>query len=228
MPNIGRRQAANAAKVEKKTYAPAEALAALRAMRHARFDESAEVHVRLGIDPKQGEQQVRGTVTLPHGTGKAKRVAVFAEGERELEARQAGADLVGGKELVEKIRQRGSADFDVAVATPDMMRELAQIAKILGPQGLMPSPKNETVTPNVGKAVTELKRGKVAFKNDDTGNVHQALGKLSFTDAQLLENLSAFLDALKRAKPASAKGVYLKAATLTTTMGPGVPIALAS
>lgn len=226
MPKQGKRHAANVAKVEKKTYSPAEALKVLRGMAPARFDEAVELHVRLGIDPKQGDQQVRGTVSLPHGVGRQKRVAVFAEGEAELKAKEAGADIVGGKELIDKIRTTGVCDFDVAIATPEIMKELTQIAKVLGPKGLMPSPKNETVTPNVGKAVAEVRQGKVAFKNDDTGNIHQIVGRLSFDDAQILENVSAFHDALRRAKPASSKGTYVKSATLTTTMGPGLPMAL--
>lgn len=228
MPNIGKRLAANAAKVDKKkVHATEEALKVLKGLQHAKFDESVELHIRLGIDPKQGEEQVRGTVTMPHGVGKPKRVAVFAQGEKEVEAKQAGADIVGGKELIDKIRTSGTIDFDVAVATPDMMKDLAMIAKILGPKGLMPSPKNETVTPNVAKAVAEVKKGKIAFRNDDTANIHQVVGKVSMDDAAILENLNTFVDALKRAKPASAKGTYFKSATLTTTMGPGLLISIA-
>lgn len=226
MPNTGKRYTANKAKVEKKLYAISDAINLLKGLGKAKFDESVELHLNLGIDPKQGDQQVRGTVVLPHGVGKTKRVAVFADGARELEAKEAGADLVGGKELIEKIRQTGSIDFDVAIATPDMMKELAGIAKILGPKGLMPSPKNETVTPNVAKAVKEIKGGKIAFKNDDTANVHQLVGKISFTPEQLTENINTFMDALKRAKPPSSKGAYIKSATLTSTMGPGVRITL--
>lgn len=220
----GKRYAANAAKIEKKNYDVAEAIELLKKMKSAKFDESVEVHIRLGIDTKQGDQQVRGTVTLPHSIGKTKRVAVFAEGEAEIEAKKAGADLVGGKELIDKIRTSGKSDFDVAVATPEMMKELAGIAKILGPRGLMPSPKNETVTKNVGKTVAELKLGKVAFKNDDTANIHQMIGKISAPTNDLADNFNAFIDALKRAKPSSSKGTYLKSATLTTTMGPGINI----
>ena len=226
MPNAGKRYKANKAKVTKKSYTSEEAIALLKSLEKAKFDESVELHLRLGVDPKQGDQQVRGTVTLPYGVGKTKRVAVFAHGDKEIEAKQAGADLVGGKELIDKIRQTEKCEFDVAVATPEMMKELAGVAKILGPKGLMPSPKNETVTPNVAKAVQELKKGKIAFKNDDTGNVHQAIGKLSQPNEQVLSNLSTFVEALKRAKPASSKGIYLRNATLTTTMGPGVAIAL--
>jgi len=227
MLNTGKRYVASKTKITEKTYSPSSAIALIREMARAKFDESIELHIRLGIDPKQGEQQVRATVVLPHGVGRVKRVAVFAEGGKELEAKEAGADLVGGKELIDKIRTTNVINFDVAIATPDMMRELSSIAKILGPKGLMPSPKNETVTPNVGRAVKEIKGGKIAFKNDDTGNIHQVIGKVSFDDAKILENLAAFVEALRRAKPASAKGVYLKTATLTTTMGPGIPIVLA-
>lgn len=227
MLKTGKRHTINKAKIEKRNYAPAEAVTLLKQLKKAKFDESVELHVRLGINPKQGDEQVRGTVSLPHGVGKIKRIAVFAEGEKELEAKEAGADIIGGKELIDKIRQTGAADFNIAIATPEMMKDLAGIAKILGPKGLMPSPKNETVTPNVGRAVTEIKKGKIAFKNDDTGNVHQIIGKISFSDEQIIENLNAFLEALKRAKPAASKGVYLKSATLTTTMGPGVPVTLA-
>lgn len=222
MQKLGKRHATNMAKIEKRIYEPSEAIATLKDLKHAKFTESVEIHLRLGIDPKQGDQQVRGTVTLPHGTGQTKLVAVFAEGEAEIEAKKAGADLVGGKELIDKIKTSGKCEFDVAVATPDMMASLASIAKILGPRGLMPSPKNETVTKNVGEAVTELKKGKIAFKNDDTANLHQIIGKVDQTPEQLLENLQAFMDAIRRAKPASAKGIYIKGATLTTTMGPGL------
>ena len=228
MIKAGKRHTANKAKVTKNNYTPEEAIALLKSAKKAKFDESVELHMRLGIDPKQGDQQVRGTVTLPYGAGKTKRIAVFAEGGKELEAKEAGADIVGGQEIIEKIRQTGAIDFDIAVATPEMMKNLATIAKILGPKGLMPSPKNETVTPNIGRTVTEIKKGKIAFKNDDTGNVHQIIGKVSFNDQQIMDNLNTFVEALRRAKPASAKGIYIKSATLATTMGPGVSISLAS
>ena len=226
MPKQGKRYTTNATKVEPKTYGLSEAITLLQSFEKAKFDESIEIHLRLGIDPKQGEQQVRGTVVLPHGAGRIKRVAVFAEGEAEIKAKEAGADIVGGKELIEKIGQTGKIEFDVAIATPDMMRELAKVAKILGPKGLMPSPKNETVTTNVSKAVEELKKGKIAFRNDDTGNVHQVVGKLSFTAEQLAANITTFMDAVKRAKPASSKDTYLGSVTLTTTMGPGIRLAV--
>ncbi|MFA7286465.1 MAG: 50S ribosomal protein L1 [Patescibacteria group bacterium] len=227
MATKGKRHQQNVKKVEKRPYQPTEAIELLKTLGQAKFTESVEVHVRLSVDTKQGDQQVRGTVTLPHSTGKTKRVAVFAEGESELAAKQAGADIVGAKDLIDTIRTTGKCDFDVAVATPDIMAQLAAIAKILGPRGLMPSPKNETVTKNVGKAVTELKAGKIAFKNDDTANVHQLIGKISQPTSELVENFNAFLEALRRAKPASAKGGYIIATTLTTTMGPGVNITLA-
>jgi large subunit ribosomal protein L1 len=225
MTKRGKRYDANAAKIEDKTYKVEEAIALIKTLGSAKFDESVETHLKLGIDTKQGDQQVRGTVVLPHGIGKTKRIAVFADGENEIKAKEAGADLVGGKELIDKIAQTGKVEFDVAVATPDMMKELAKIAKILGPKGLMPSPKNETVTTNIAKAVQEMKAGKIAFKNDSNGIVHQAIGKVSFSPEQLAENYRAFADAVKRAKPAASKGTYLQTTTLTTTMGPGISIA---
>ena len=227
MPNKGKRYTGNVKKVDKtKLYSPTEAIELMKTMAKAKFDESVEIHMGLGIDPRQGDQQVRGTVVMPHSIGKEKRVAVFAEGEAELEAKKAGADLVGAADLIDKIRTTGKIDFDVAVATPDMMARLAQVAKILGPRGLMPSPKNETVTKNVARAVAELKAGKVAFKNDNTSNLHQMIGKISAPTENLVANFDAVLDAVKRAKPASSKGTYVQHVTLTTTMGPGVRVQL--
>ena len=210
----------------KKTYSAEEAIELIKKTATTKFDSSVEVHVRLGIDPKKGDQQVRGTVALPHGTGKEKRIAVFAMSPAAVTAaKEAGANLIGGEELIEEIAKTGKVDFDIAVATPDMMPKLAKVAKILGPKGLMPSPKNETVTPNVAKAVGELKRGRVAFKNDDTANMHLVIGKVSFTKEKLLENYTAFMDTIRRSKPAASKGTYLVAVTLTSTMGPGVRVA---
>lgn len=226
MPKHGKRHIKNLKKVESRLYEPTEAIEFLKTLSHAKFSESVEVHVRLGIDTKQGDQQVRGTVTLPNSTGKTKRVVVFCDGEAQIAAEKAGADLVGAKELIDTIRTTGKCDFDVAVATPEIMPLLASIAKILGPRGLMPSPKNETVTKNVGKAVTELKTGKIAFKNDDTANIHQMIGKISQPTEELLANCTAFLEALRRAKPASSKGAYITSLTLTTTMGPGIPVVI--
>ncbi len=208
-----------------KTYSVEEAVALVKKTSTTKFDGSVEVHVRLGIDPKKSDQQVRSTVSLPHGTGKTKKIAVFTGGDKEKEATDAGADIVGGEELIGEIAKSGKIDFDVAIATPDMMPKLAKVAKILGPRGLMPSPKNDTVTTNLTKTIEELKKGKVAFKTDDTANVHQIVGKASFSEAQLIENLTAFMDALKRNKPSSSKGVFIKSVTLTSTMGPGIKVA---
>ncbi|MEK7618790.1 MAG: 50S ribosomal protein L1 [Patescibacteria group bacterium] len=208
----------------KKIYPLEEAIPLVKKISRESFDASMEVHVRTGIDPKKGEQVIRASVTLPHGTGKTKKIAVFAEGEKAQEATAAGADVVGGPELIATIKQTGKADFDVAVATPDMMKHMASIAKVLGPKGLMPSPKNETVTPNVKAAIEAIKRGKSPFKNDDSGNVHLSFGRKSFDDAKLIENLSAFLDTLKKNKPAAAKGTFLKTVTICTTMGPAVKV----
>ncbi len=209
----------------KKAYSPEEAVDLVLKTSTTKFDASIEVHLRLGIDPKKGDQMVRGTVALPHGTGKTKKVAAFVPANKEAEAKEAGAELVGGEELIAEIAKTGKIDFDIAVATPDMMPKLAKVAKVLGPKGLMPSPKNETVTPNIKKAIEELRRGRVAFKNDDTANVHMIIGKASFPKDKLLANLAALMEAIRRAKPASSKGTYLRSVTLTSTMGPGVKVA---
>ncbi|MEK7516496.1 MAG: 50S ribosomal protein L1 [Patescibacteria group bacterium] len=211
----------------KKIYSPEAALELVKKTSGVKFDASVEVHIRLTIDPTKGEQQVRGTAALPHGTGKSARVAAFVSSGKEQEAKDAGADIVGGEELIAEIQKTSRTDFDVAVATPDMMPKLAKLAKLLGPKGLMPNPKSETVTTNVAKTVAELKKGKVAFKNDDTGNIHQAIGKVSFDSGKLLENLQAFMDALRRVRPASAKGTYIKSAVLVSTMGPAVRVSVA-
>jgi large subunit ribosomal protein L1 len=207
-----------------KFYPLNEAVTLAKQTATTKFDGSIELHVRLGIDPKKADQLVRGSVTLPHGTGKQKKVAVFATGPAADAAKKAGATIVGGEELIKEVKLKNGIDADVVVATPDMMRLLSQVAKILGPRGLMPNPKNETVTPDVAKAVTELSGGKVTFRNDESGNLHQAVGKVSFTDAQITENATAFLDAVKRVKPTSVKGTYLVSITLTSTMGPGIHV----
>ncbi|MFA4955171.1 MAG: 50S ribosomal protein L1 [Patescibacteria group bacterium] len=214
--------------VEKKLYTPAEAIELAKKTSNTKFDASLEVHARLGIDVKKSDQQLRATIVLPHPTGKTKRVAAFVPQAKEAEAKEGGADIVGAEELIEEIAKTGKVNFDVAVATPDMMPKLAKVAKILGPKGLMPNPKTETVGPNVKKMIEELKRGKVTLKNDVTGNVHQSFGKASMESKVLLENLGAILTALKKNKPASAKGVYLKNVVLSTTMGPGIKIDTAS
>lgn len=221
----GKRYAAVAAKIEpNKVYSLTEALDFLLTNTTERFDAAVEVHLNLGIDPKKSDQQLRGTIVLPHGTGKTKRIAAFVGADKEADAKAAGADLVGSDELIAQIKQTEKTDFDLAVATPDMMPKLAMIAKILGTRGLMPSPKNDTVTANVKKAIEELKKGKVTFKNDVTGNIHQVVGKRSFGKDQLAENISIFIEAIKKAKPASSKGTYLKSITLCTAMGPGLRI----
>ncbi len=207
-----------------KLYPLAEAMGLAKKTATTKFAGSIELHVRLGIDPKKADQLVRGSVTLPHGTGKQKKVAVFATGPAATAAQKAGAAIVGGEELVAQVQQKGGIDADVVVATPDMMKHLSKVAKILGPRGLMPNPKNETVTPDVAKAVTELSGGKVTFRNDESGNLHQAVGKTSFTDAQLLENAQTYLDAVKRVKPTTVKGTYLLTVTVTSTMGPGIKV----
>jgi large subunit ribosomal protein L1 len=224
MPHRGKKYRASAEKVNRDAkLPPAEAVKAMLAARFAKFDETVDVDVRLGVDPRNAEQQVRGTVALPHGTGKKVRVAVFAKGDRAEAAKAAGAEHVGAEDLVEKI-QGGWTDFDAAVATPDMMRVVSKVGKILGPRGLMPNPKAGTVTPNVGQVVAELKAGKVEYRLDRTAIVHCSVGKASFQPAQLVENIQALLDALHRAKPSSAKGVYMKSISVSTTMGPGVPV----
>lgn len=190
----------------------------------AKFDESVEVHFRTGINPKQADQLIRGAIVLPHGTGKEKKVAVFAEGDKADEAKNAGADLIGGEELISKIKQTKQIDFDISVATPEMMKKLASIAKILGPKGLMPSPKTDTVTIDIAKTVEQLKKGKINFKNDDSGNVHQLVGKVSFGKDKLKENITAYVQAVKDARPSGVKGEFIKSITITSTMGAGIRV----
>jgi len=206
-----------------KKYPLNEAVGLMRAGHFAKFDETVEAHIRLGVDPRNAEQQVRGTVSLPHGTGKTVRVIVFAQGESLRTAQQSGADLVGGADIVEKI-QGGWLEFDACVATPDMMREVSKLGKVLGPRGLMPNPKTGTVTFDVAQAVKSLKAGQVEYRVDRTGIVHAALGKISFSDQQLVENISAYLDALLKARPSSLKGTYVRSISLSTTMSPGVKV----
>ncbi|MBO6177652.1 MAG: 50S ribosomal protein L1 [Selenomonadaceae bacterium] len=209
---------------EGKVYAAKEAVELVKKTATAKFDETIELHVRLGVDPKYADQQVRGAVVLPHGTGKTKRVLVFAKGEKVKEAEDAGADFVGSDEMVQKI-QGGWLDFDVAVATPDMMGTVGRLGKVLGPRGLMPNPKLGTVTMDLSKAISEIKAGKVEYRTDKAGNVHCPIGKASFDETKLLENYQMLMDTLNRAKPAAAKGQYIRSVTLTSTMGPGVPVA---
>lgn len=209
-----------------KIYVVDEAVKLVKETAKTKFDGSVELHLRLGIDATKGEQQVRGTVPLPHGSGKTVKIAVFAEGDKAKEAKAAGADVVGGAEMIEEIKSTGKINFEIAIATPDMMKNMAKVAKVLGPKGLMPSPKNETVTADVAKAVQELKKGKIAFKNDTTANVHMVVGKVSFSPEQLKENIVAAVDAVRKAKPASSKGTYLQHISINATMGPGISVSV--
>lgn len=214
-----------AAKVDKnKVYTWDEAVKLLKETSNVKFDASIEVHANLGIDPKKGEQQIRATVVLPHGTGKTKKLAAFVSPEREKEAKDAGADLICGEEDIKRIKDTEKINFEIAVTTPDMMPKMAAIAKILGPKGLMPNPKTDTMGPNLKKMIEELKRGKATFKNDDTSNIHIGIGRASFTEAQLKENLTAFIEALKKAKPATAKGTFIKNLIVCSAMGPAIRI----
>ena len=209
-----------------KLYAPAEAMDLVKKTATAKFDETIELHVRLGVDPKYADQQVRGAIVLPNGTGKVTRVLVFAKGEKVKEAEAAGADFVGSDEIVQKI-QGGWLDFDVAVATPDMMGTVGRLGKILGPRGLMPNPKLGTVTMDLTKAIGEIKAGKVEYRTDKQGNVHVPIGKASFDAEKLQQNFQALMDTLIRVKPAAAKGQYIRSVTVASTMGPGVPVQFA-
>lgn len=212
----------------KKVYAPEAAIELVKQTSKTKFDSSIEVHLNLGIDVKKGDQQVRSTILFPHSIGKSKKVLAFVPADKEKEAKEAGADTVGGEELINEIAKTGKVDCDVAVATPDMMVKLAKVAKVLGPSGLMPNPKTETVGANIKKIIEEIKKGKVAFKNDATANMHQVIGKASLGNKELLENFTTFVEAIKKVKPASSKGVYIKSATLTSTMGPAVKVDVSS
>ena len=220
---MGKKFEAAKAKVQDRTYTLEEALPLVKDVKYAKFDETVEVAIRLGVDPKHADQMVRGTVVLPFGLYKSKRVLAIAGGEKKKEAQEAGADVVGGEELVEKI-QGGFMDFDAVVATPDMMRAVGKLGKVLGPRGLMPNPKTGTVTAEIAKAVKEIKAGKVEFRVDKTGIIHAPVGKMSFKSDSLVANAHALVDSIVKAKPAAAKGKYLKSVTISSTMGPGVRI----
>lgn len=209
-----------------KTYSIEEALEIVKKLTKTKFDASVEVHFRLGINTKKGDQQVRGAVSLPNGTGKTVKVAAFVSPENEKAAKAAGADFVGGDELIAEIKKTEKTDFQVAIAEPLMMKNLAVIAKILGTRGLMPSPKNDTVTTNPAKTIEELKKGKISFKNDDTANVHTVIGKVSFETKKLVENYQTLLDTLKKAKPASSKGSFIKNISIASSMSAGVKVSL--
>jgi large subunit ribosomal protein L1 len=208
-----------------KIYSLKEAVAALKQLPKPKFDESVDLHLNLNIDPKQSDQLVRGTVVLPHGTGKKVRIAVFCKGEQEAKARELGADFVGGQELIDKVAA-GFLDFDCAIATPEMMKDLSKVGKVLGPRGLMPSPKTGTVTMDIARAIKEVKAGKIEFKNDKQGGVHISVGKISFSAEQIFENAQVALEAIKHIKPASIKGEMIKSISVATTMGAGLKISL--
>ena len=228
MAGKGKRLRAAEAKVDReKAYALAEAVALLKQTASAKFDETVEVALNLGVDPRHADQMVRGTVDLPHGTGKSVRIAVFAKGDKAAEAKAAGADVVGAEDLAAAV-QNGEINFDRCIATPDMMPVVGRLGRILGPRGLMPNPKLGTVTPNVGQAVRAAKAGQVQFRVEKAGIVHGGVGKASFDQASLVDNVKAFVDAVNRAKPSGAKGTYMKRAAISSTMGPGVHVEIAS
>lgn len=221
---MGRRLETIAKEVDlNKVYPLEEAASVVKKCAKAKFDETVELHVRLGVDPKQADQQVRGTVSLPHGLGKTKKVAVVTRGDKQKDAQNAGADIVGGDDLVDQI-SKGFLDFDVLVATPDLMKDLSKLGKVLGPKGLMPNPKSGTVTMDVAKTVKELKAGRVEYKVDDYGIIHVPVGKASFESAKVAGNAKTVLEALQKAKPSASKGVYMMSVTLSSTMGPGVKV----
>lgn len=205
-----------------KLYDVDEAIAVMKQASKAKFDETVELHIKLGVDGRHADQQVRGAIVLPHGTGKTKRVLVVAKGEKAEEATKAGADFVGAEDIINKIQSENWFDYDVIVSTPDLMGQLGRLGRVLGPKGLMPNPKSGTVTFDVERAVREIKAGKVEYRLDKTNIVHVSIGKVSFDDAQIKENLNALVEALVKAKPAAAKGTYLKSMTVTSTMGPGI------
>ena len=220
----GKKYEAALKQVEARDYPLIQAVPLLQKIKFAKFDETVEIHMRLGVDPKHADQMVRGTVIMPNGLGKSKTVLVIASGDKLREATEAGADFVGGEDMVNKIQSEGWTDFDAVIATPDMMRSVGKLGKILGPRGLMPNPKTGTVTADVAKAVQEVKAGKVEFRVDKTGIIHAPIGKISFTPVKLVENASSLITAVLKAKPSVAKGKYVRSATLCSTMSPGIPI----
>ncbi len=220
----GKKYEAASKQVEARPYPLEEAIPLLQKIKFAKFDETVEVHMRLGVDPKHADQMVRGTVVMPNGLGKSKKVLVIAGSDRQKEAEDAGADIVGGEEIVTRIQSEGWTDFDAVIATPDMMRSVGKLGKVLGPRGLMPNPKTGTVTTDVAKAIKEIKAGKVEFRVDKTGIIHSPVGKLSFTPDKLIENAASLIQAVMKAKPAAAKGKYVRTATVCSTMSPGVSL----
>jgi large subunit ribosomal protein L1 len=225
MAKHGKRYRANYEQVDReRTYTPAEAVRLVKGFRPSGFDETVEVHVRTGLNVRHADQQLRGTISLPHGLGKEMTVAVFARGDKAREAEEGGADHVGAEDLAQRVQEEGFTDFDVAIATPDMMPVVGRLGRILGPQGKMPNPKVGTVTMDIAKAVSESKAGKIEYRTDRHAIVHLPIGKLSFDERRLLENYAALIDEIVRAKPAAAKGRYLRTVTLATTMSPGVKV----
>src|SRR5450432_380546 len=227
MKKSGKNVAKARSGVEARPYTLQEAVPLLQKVKFAKFDETVDLTLRLGVDPKHADQMVRGTVILPHGLGKTKKVLVIASGEKLREAEAAGADIVGGEDMVEKIQKENWTDFDAVISTPDMMKSVGRLGKVLGPKGLMPNPKTGTVTMDVAKAVQEVKAGKVEFRTDKTALVHVPVGKISFTADKLVDNARTVIAAVVKAKPAAAKGTYVQKITLTSTMGPGIPVDLA-
>jgi len=223
----GKKYQAAQKQVELRDYPLDQAVPLLQKIKFAKFDETVEVHMRLGVDPKHADQMVRGTVVMPNGLGRSKTVLVIASGDKQREALEAGADFVGGEDMVNKIQSEGWVAFDAVIATPDMMRSVGKLGKVLGPRGLMPNPKTGTVTVDVAKAVLEVKAGKVEFRVDKTGIIHAPVGKTSFTAIKLVENASSLITAVLKAKPSAAKGKYVKSATLCSTMSPGISIDVA-
>lgn len=220
---MGKKYQKALAQVEPRTYSMEEALGLIKTLKYTKFDETVDLAIRLGVDPKHSDQMVRGSVVLPHGTGKKVRIAVFAKGEKEKEAKEAGADVIGAEDLVEKI-SKGWMEFDRVVATPDLMGMVSKLGKILGPRGLMPNPKSGTVTFDMAKAIREIRQGRVDYKVEKAGIVHLTVGKVSFDVQKLTDNVNVIMESILKAKPASAKGAYLKSVTLSSTMGPGVPV----
>ncbi len=225
MPKRGKRYQEAAKQIDRtKVYEPLEAIELLKSMAKAKFDETVELAIKLNVDPRHADQQVRGAMVLPHGTGKTRTVLVFAKGDKVKEAEAAGADFVGAEDMVEKIQKEGWLGFEVAIATPDMMGMVGKLGRVLGPRGLMPNPKTGTVTFDVTQAVQEVKAGKIEYRVDKAGNIHAPIGKASFDSEKLVENLKALVEQLIRVKPSAAKGQYIKSITVTTTMGPGVKV----